>query len=198
MKNHKYLYLGTLSFFALSFMNIHLAVLGLICMALPVYLLLKDKKKTWCQSYCPRASLYMTLGKKRAKKGKNIPLSFIKGKLKYYVLAYFFVSLSIAALSTIQVARGNMPPMLIPRFLLIIPIPVSLPQLFTLSGFPIWFTHFSFRIFSMMTTTTVIGLILSYTYKPRTWCTICPINTISDLYIMDQKGKKISPAKRPA
>lgn len=198
MRNHKYLYLGTLSFFALSFINIHLAIFGLICMALPLYLLVKNQRKTWCQSYCPRASLYMTLGKKRAKKGKNIPLSFIRGKLKYYVLAYFFVSLSIASLSTLQVARGNMAPMLIPRFLLLIPIPISLPQLFTFSETPLWLTHFSFRILSMMTTTTLIGLFLAFSYKPRTWCTICPINTISDLYLLDKKGKIINPSQKMA
>ena len=167
-------------------------------MFLPMYLLKRDTKKTWCQGYCPRSTLFMTLGKKRKKKGLPTPLSFIKGNLKNIVLGYFFISLTIALLSTIQVVRGAMAPMLIPRFLILIPITLPFPQLFTLSSAPLWLTHFAFRLFSMMMTTTLLGLTLSYVYKPRTWCTICPINTVSDLYILDQKSKTFQPAKTKA
>lgn len=198
MKNHKDLYVITLAFFGLSFVNIHFALLGLLCMFLPMYLLKRDTKKTWCQGYCPRSTLFMTLGKKRKKKGLPTPLSFIKGNLKNVVLGYFFISLTIALLSTIQVVRGAMAPMLIPRFLILIPITLPFPQLFSLSAAPLWLTHFAFRLFSMMMTTTLLGLTLSYVYKPRTWCTICPINTVSDLYILDQKSKTFQPAKTKA
>lgn len=196
MKNHKYLYLITLSFFGLSFVNIHFAILGVICMTIPMVLLQPDKKKTWCQGYCPRSNLYMTLGKKRKKKGKVTPMSFIKGNVKNVVLIYFGISLMIALMSTLQVALGNMAPMLIPRFLIILPIPVAFPQLITLSGIPVWITHFAFRMFSMMMTTTLIGLSLSYLYKPRTWCTICPVNTISDIYIMENRKRSPGPSNQ--
>ncbi len=189
MKNHKYLYLITLAFFGLAFVNIHFAILGIICMVLPLYLLQKDKKKTWCQGYCPRSNLFMTLGKKRKKKGKVTPMSFIKGNLKNVVLVYFGISLFIATMSTLQVYIGTMAPMLIPRFLILLPINITFPQLITISGIPVWITHFAFRMFSMMMTTTIIGLSLSYFYKPRTWCTICPINTISDIYIMKSRNR---------
>lgn len=189
MKNHKYLYLITLAFFALSFVNIHFAILGVICMTIPMVLLQRDKKKTWCQGYCPRSNLYMTLGKKRKKKGKVTPMSFIKGNVKNVVLIYFGISLFISLMSTLQVVLGNMAPMLIPRFLILFPINVPFPQLITLSGIPVWITHFAFRMFSMMMTTTLIGLSLSYLYKPRTWCTICPVNTISDIYIMENRKR---------
>lgn len=136
----------------------------------------------------------MTLGKKRKKKGKVTPMSFIKGNVKNVVLIYFGISLMIALMSTLQVALGNMAPMLIPRFLIILPIPVAFPQLITLSGIPVWITHFAFRMFSMMMTTTFIGLSLSYLYKPRTWCTICPVNTISDIYIMENRKRSPGPS----
>lgn len=63
MRNHKYLFLITISFFLLGFVNIHFSLLGIVCMTLPIVLLLKNRKKTWCQGYCPRASLYTTCGK---------------------------------------------------------------------------------------------------------------------------------------
>lgn len=190
MKNHKYLYIITLAFFGLSFVNIHFALLGLVCMSLPFYLLKRDTKKTWCQGYCPRSNLYMTLGKKRRTKGKVTPMFFVKGNLKYVVLIYFGISLFIALMSTLQVARGNMPAMLIPRFLILFPIRITFPQLLVLEGIPLFITHFAFRMFSMMMTTTIIGLTLFHFYKPRTWCTICPINTLSDIYIMDSRKRE--------
>ncbi len=189
MKNYKYLYLITLAFFGLSFVNIHFALLGVICMTIPMFLLQRDQKKTWCQGYCPRANLFMTLGKNRRSKGKVTPMSFIRGNVKNIVLVYFGISLLISVMSTLQVFIGNMAPMLIPRFLIILPINITFPQLITLSGIPVWITHFAFRMFSMMMTTTILGLSLSYIYKPRTWCTICPVNTISDIYIMDKRKR---------
>lgn len=98
MKNHKYLFLVTLAFFGLAFINIHFAILGTICMTIPVVLLIRDGKKTWCSGYCPRASLFSTIGKKRGKKGRKIPLSFIKGNVKNYVLGYFGIALFIATM----------------------------------------------------------------------------------------------------
>lgn len=63
MRNHKYLFLITISFFLLGFVNIHFSLLAIFCMTFPIILLLRDRKKTWCQGYCPRASLYTTCGK---------------------------------------------------------------------------------------------------------------------------------------
>lgn len=191
LKNNKYLFLGTVAFFGLAFINIHFAILGIVCMTIPFVLLFRDGKKTWCSGYCPRASLFTTLGTKWGRKGKKIPMSFIKGNVKNYVLAYFGIALFITTMSTLRVARGGMPPLLYPRFLIFIPLNVDFPQLFELTMFAPWVTHLSFRLFSMMMTTTVFGLILSYLYKPRTWCTICPISTLSGIYIME--GKKKNP-----
>jgi hypothetical protein len=189
VKNHRYLYLITLAFFGLALVNIHFAILGVICMTIPLYLLQRDQKKTWCQGYCPRSSLFMALGKKRKKKGRVTPMSFIRGNVKNAVLVYFGISLFISFMSTLQVFIGNMAPMLIPRFLILLPVNVTFPQIITVSGIPVWITHFAFRMFSMMMTTTIIGISLSYIYKPRTWCTICPVNTISDIYIMENRKR---------
>lgn len=45
MRNHKYLFLITISFFLLGFVNIHFSLLAIVCMTLPIILLLKDRKK---------------------------------------------------------------------------------------------------------------------------------------------------------
>lgn len=183
MRNHKFLFLITLSFFALGFVNIHFSLLGIICMTLPIVLLLKDQKKTWCQGYCPRASLFTTVGKTKKWHSHPTPRFFIKGKMKWIMLAYFVISLTFIMLTTIAVARGNRPALEQLRFLILIPLPFRMPQL--IDGFEIlpWITHLSYRFYSMMMTTTILGLILALIYKPRTWCTICPIATVSEVIL---------------
>ncbi len=184
MKNNKYLFIITLSYFALGFINIHFALLGLICMGIPLTLLIKDNKKTWCQGYCPRASLCSMCGKATNKWSKKTPIFFIKGPAKWIMLGYFSISLTFILISTIVVANGK-PPMEFLRFLLVFPLG-SLPQLFEINSHS-WVLHLSYRFYSMMLTTTTIGLLLALVYKPRTWCLICPISTISEIYIKSKQ-----------
>ena len=183
MRNNKYLFLITLSFFASGLINIHFSLLGLVCMTLPIILLLKDRKKTWCQGYCPRASLFTSCGKAKKWNARNTPLFFIKGKMKWIMLAYFITSLILILMSTLAVAKGNRSPMEHLRFLIFLPLPFQVPQMFDLPTIAPWLTHLSYRFYSMMMTTTVLGIILALLYKPRTWCTICPIATVSDVIL---------------
>lgn len=189
MRNHKLLYVFTLAFFLLGFINIHLSILGLLCMTIPLILLAKNKKKTWCQHYCPRASLYTNVGK-FVKKSRKTPVFFTKGKMKWIILTYFGFNLIVITLSTIAAASGRIPAMESLRFLFFIPVTSNLPQLINIDSIAPWITHLSYRIFSMMMTTTSLGLILAVTYKPRTWCTICPIATISDVYLEQHRKSK--------
>lgn len=186
MRNNKYLFIITITYFILGFINIHFALLGLICMTLPLILLFKNKKKTWCQHYCPRSNLYVSCAKLKKNSCKT-PSIFIKGNMKWYMLTYFGISLFVITMSTLGVVAGKIPPMEYLRFLLFIPLPESFPQLIEFSNITPWVTHLAFRFYSMMMTTTTLGLILALTYKPRTWCTICPIATISDAYIKTTK-----------
>ena len=183
MRNNKYLFLITLSFFALGFINIHFSLLGIVCMVLPLILLFRDKRKTWCQGYCPRANLYKKCGKLTEDHSLKTPMFFIKGNMKWIMLAYFGISLFIMIMSTVKVANGSLPSMSYLRFLLFIPIKGEMPQIFELINISPWITHLSYRFYSMMMTTTVLGFLLALIYKPRTWCTICPIATVSEIYI---------------
>jgi len=130
------------------------------------------------------------VGGKWGKKGRRLPKRFLKGDLNPYVLGYFGIALFITVMSTLRVAIGSMSAVLYPRFLIFLPLAVDFPQLIELTGTAPWVTHLSYRLFSMMMTTTVLGLALSYLYKPRAWCTVCPINTLSGIYIMEGKKRK--------
>ncbi len=184
-----YLYIATIIFFTLGFLNIIFALLGLICLILPFLLLVKTKRKTWCQGYCPRASLFNILFRKYSLTGKAGPEWFINGDAKWYVLAYFIFNIFVLVMSTFMVYSGRMFPMEKVRFLIALVLPWDMPNLFDFGTFTNWTIHLSFRVYSMMFTTTVIGLLLALFYKPRTWCRVCPINTVSDLMLKKNDRK---------
>jgi len=183
LKNNKYLFIITLLYFILGFVNIHFALLGFICMLLPLYLLVKTNKKTYCQGYCPRANLYTKTGKATNKASRKTPIFFIKGNMKWIVLIYFGISLIFITMSSIRVASGLMLPLEQLRYLIVFRVPFNMIQLIEINNLLPWVTHLSYRFYSMMMTTTTIGLVFALVYKPRTWCTICPISTISDVYL---------------
>jgi polyferredoxin len=107
------------------------------------------------------------------------------------MLIYFIISLVVILLSTLNVARGFAPAKELLKFLMVIPLPGPLPQMIDFPNIAPWLTNLSYRFYSMMLTTTTLGFVLSLLYKPRTWCTICPINTISDVYLQGQKKRTI-------
>lgn len=189
MRNHKSLYIITLLILSTIFVNIHLALAGVLCMTIPFYLLVRDRKKTWCQGYCPRASLFMTAGKFKGKKMRKVPKMFIDGSLKKAILIYFGISLFVITMSTLRVARGGMPPMLYPKFLIVVPLNFGITPLFPVSGIAPWITHLAFRLYSMTMTSTILGLIMGALYRPRTWCSVCPVNTVSDIYLMKKSDQ---------
>jgi hypothetical protein len=177
----KYLYVVTILFFILGFFNIIFAWLGFVCLTLPFVMLVKDKKKTWCQKYCPRASLFTTLFKGKSLTGKTVPKWIVNKTAKRIILIYFSFNLFVLIMSTIMVSKGRVDVVDKIRFLMAFQLPWNLPQFLNITSIPNWAVHLSFRIYSMMFSTTVIGLLLGWLYKPRTWCTICPVNTISDI-----------------
>lgn len=182
-----YLYIITILFFVLGFFNIVFAWLGFTCLTLPFILLLKNRKKTWCQQYCPRASLFGALFRNRSITGKGGPDWLVKGKAKWFVLTYFCINLFVLTMSTIMVFKGRRAPVEKVRFLIAFELPWNMPQLLDFGVMPGWVTHLSFRVYSMMFTTTILGLLLAWLFKPRTWCTVCPINTASNIIISSNK-----------
>lgn len=182
------LYILTILFFILGFFNILFAWLGFACMIIPFVLLARDGKKTWCHNYCPRASLFTVLFKNKPFIRKSAPKWLTKGGLKEFFLYYFGFNLFILFMSTLMVFRGRIDAMEKVRFMMAFQLPWKIPQLLYISVIPDWAVHLSFRIYSMMFTTTVLGLILGLLYSPRIWCTICPVNTISDIVIEKNKS----------
>lgn len=177
------MFMITLLYFALGFVSILFGLLAVACMAIPFILLAIYRKKLWCSSYCPRASLLMKTGTKKTT--RTIPRQFSNGKLKKVMLWYFGLNLLFITGSTIQVGMGNMASMEYIRLFIAIPL-VPLPQLLEVSSPPA-LLHLSYRLYSMMLSSTLLGIGLSRIYRPRIWCAICPVGTVSNELLKKQR-----------
>jgi hypothetical protein len=112
------LYIFTILLFALGFFNIIFAWLGFACMIIPFILLARDGKKTWCQSYCPRANLFTVLYRGKAKNSKPAPKWLSGKKAKTFFLIYFSFNLFILFMSTLMVFKGRINAMETVRFMI--------------------------------------------------------------------------------
>ncbi len=174
------LFIITIIYFALGFVNILTALLAVFCMAIPFILLSKSGKKLWCHHYCPRASLISLTGKPRAR-WHRLPKMFTDGYLRKIMLWYFGLNLLFITGSTIRIAMGAMEPMEHVRLFIALPLPGPLPQLLTTPvAIPGWLSHLSYRFYSMMLSSTLLGVALSRIYRPRAWCAVCPVGSLSN------------------
>lgn len=186
-KKIKYLFIITLSYFALGFVNITMAMAALLCMIIPFILLYRNREKVWCKKYCPRAD-YLSLFRV-FNSGFKTPRWLTDEKMKKIVFQYFCINMFFIIMSTFMVYSGNFQPILNVRFLIAFQFPGVFPQLWNIPAVPDALTHFSFRLYSIMFTSTVLGTLLAILFKPRTWCAICPINTISSVLLKAQHSE---------
>ena len=182
------LYWITLLYFALGFVNITLALSALICMILPFIMAGKTGKKIWCARYCPRADLLKRFS--RISRKEKMP-DWMKGnRLRNGILSYFCLNLLLIALSTNMVYLGQMPPMDHIRLFILFKIPFAMPQMIMFPGASDTLIHFSYRMYSIMLSSTILGSLFAVLYKPRTWCTVCPVSTMTDRMLQKMSIEK--------
>jgi hypothetical protein len=186
----KYSYIFTISFFILGFFNIIFAWIALFCLISPFVFVVKDKKTTWCHGYCPRANFLTRLSQRIKLSDRPAPKWLLNGNGKRIMLIYFLLNIFMITMSTIMVFIGKITAVERIRFLIAFWLPWEIPQFLNISGIPDWAVHLSFRLYSMMFTTTIIGLVLALFYKARTWCAICPMGTLSSLPLKNKKSQK--------
>lgn len=50
---------------------------------------------------------------------------------------------------------------------------------YTAGTVPDWVAQFSFGFYSLMLTSLLLGLIVMFLFKPRSWCAFCPMGTMT-------------------
>jgi len=178
-KKHLYEYLWILSslYLILGLFNILFAWLGLICFIVPLLISIVKGNKGYCNKYCGRGQLLDLLGNKlKLSRNKPIP-KFLKSKYFRYGFLIFFLTMFISMVfNTYLVFQGTNTL----KEVLTILWTFKLPWNFTdLSYVSPWIVQFSFGFYSLMLTSTLLGIITMALYKPRSWCVYCPMGTMT-------------------
>lgn len=183
MKNKKktwndYLWIFSLTYLILGFFNIMFGWLGLICFIVPLVISIVKGNKGYCNKYCGRGQLFDILGNKlRLSRKKDMP-GFMKSKIFRYVFLIFFMTMFANMLfTTFLVFEGTNDLRQVVTLFWTFKVPWKFAYHGTL--FAPWVAQFAYGFYSMMLTSTLLGMFTMMLFKPRSWCVYCPMGTMT-------------------
>lgn len=186
----EYLWVLTSLYLILSFFNILFAWLGLICFMTPLLISLFKGNKAYCNRYCGRGQLLDILGNKlKLSRHKPMPKWMKHQYFRYGFLTFFGIMFVNVLFNTYLVLSGVHSLKQVITILWTFKMPWNLVDLVHTSFVSPWISQFAFGFYSMMLTSTILGIITMVLYKPRSWCVYCPMGTATQL-ICKQKQRK--------
>lgn len=185
----EYLWIASSVYLILGIFNILFAWIGLLCFAIPLLISIFSGSKAYCNKYCGRGQLFEILGGKY-KLSRNKPMpKWMKTKYFRYGFLIFFMAMFFNMLfNTYLVFEGTRTLKEVITILWTFKMPWNFNEL---SNITPWVSQFAFGFYSMMLTSTILGLITMALYKPRSWCVYCPMGTMTQ-GICIVKNKKVS------
>lgn len=177
---YDYLCFFSLTYLILGFFNILFAWLGLICFFLPLLTALTKGTKGYCNRYCGRGQLFGILGGRLGLSRKKDMPGWMKGKaFRYGFLAFFLLMFAQMLWNTYLVFAGVQGLRQAVTLLWTWKLPWHWAYHGTL--FHEGTAQFAFGFYSVMLTSTVLGIALMVLFKPRTWCVVCPMGTMTQM-----------------
>lgn len=174
------LWIWTIVYFALGFFNILFAWLGMIDFLVPLGFAVFGGNKYFCNRFCGRGQLFGKLGSDcRCSRKKNTPKWMASGWFRYGFLVFFLSMFGVMIFQTYLVAAGA--ENLREAIKLFWTFRVPWGWTYSAGMVPDWIAQFAFGFYSMMLTSTLIGLIVMVFFKPRTWCAFCPMGTMTQM-----------------
>ena len=187
------LWIFSAAYLILGFVNILFAWLGLLCFFIPLLISIFGGAKAYCNRYCGRGQLFSLLGGRFGlSRKKDIP-RWMRSKLfRYGFLVFFFVMFFQMLFVTGLVFAGAREMSEVVTLLWTIKLPWHWAYHGTL--FSTGVAQFAFGFYSVMLTSTVLGLLTMALFKPRSWCVYCPMGTMTQL-VCKAKAKTSSSEK---
>jgi hypothetical protein len=177
-KWYDYLWIWSIIYFALGFFNILFAWLGMIDFLVPLIFAIVGGNKGFCNRYCGRGQLFRVFGTQAKCSRNRMTPKWLSSKwFRYGFLIFFLTMFGNMVFQTYLVAAGAAS--LRESIKLFWTIRVPWGWTYTAGTVSHWIAQFSFGFYSLMLTSTLIGLIVMVLYKPRTWCTFCPMGTMT-------------------
>ena len=182
MKKHwnDYLWIWTIVYFTLGFFNILFAWLGLIDFLVPLFIAIIGGNKAFCNRYCGRGQLFQQVGGcMKCSRNKPAPKWLASKWFRYGFLVFFLSMFGNMLFQTYLVAAGASS--LVESIKLLWLFRVPWDWAYTAGIVTDWVAKFSFGFYSLMLTSTIIGFAVMALYKPRTWCSFCPMGTMTQM-----------------
>lgn len=175
-KWYQYLWIAELLYLALGFFNILFAWLGMIFFALPLLFAIISGNKLYCNRYCGRGQLLGILGGRLRLSRNAAPPRFLRTRaFRFCFLAFFMTMFGLMLFSTYKVFSGA-PLQQTITLLWSFKLPWQWVNVDYVSP---WIAQFAFGFFSVMLTSTILGLVTMVLFRPRSWCVYCPMGTMT-------------------
>ncbi len=175
---YDYLWIATLAYLILGFVNILFAWLGLLCFLIPIAISIVKGNKAYCNKYCGRGQMFNLIGGRFGlSRKKDIP-KWMKSKwFQYGFLIFFFAMFFQMLWVTYLVFSGARELKQVVTLIWTFKVPWEWAYYgdFLHSGV----SQFAFGFYSVMLTATILGLITMILFKPRSWCVYCPMGTMT-------------------
>lgn len=176
---YNYLWVFSALYIVMGFVNILFAWVGLLCFLIPLAISTVTGHKSYCNKYCGRGQLFDLLGNQLGfSRKKDIP-AWMKSKWFRYGFLIFFMAMFINMLNVTYLIFSGAGSL---RQVVTLLWTIKLPWhwAYTAHVSP-WVAQFAFGFYSVMLTSTVLGLITMLLYKPRSWCVYCPMGTMTQM-----------------
>lgn len=175
-KWYYYLWIVELIYLALGIFNVLFAWIGMLFFTIPLLIALFGGNKAYCNHYCGRGQLLDLLGSKW-KISRNVPPpKFLRTRwFRYSFLTFFMIMFSLMLIGTYKVFAGA-PLREFITFLWVFKMPWQWAELSFVTP---WVAQFAFGFFSIMLTSTILGIVTMVLFRPRSWCVYCPMGTMT-------------------
>ena len=190
---YDFLWIASLVYLLLGFFHILFAWLGLLCFLIPLIIAAVGGSKAYCNRYCGRGQLLALIGGKLGFSRKADVPRWMKSRWFRYGFLFFFLAMFFSMLwSTYLVWAGSqqLRPVVTLLWSLKLPWQWAYPQDMAAS----WVAQFAFGFYSVMLTSTLLGLLTMLLFKPRSWCVYCPMGTMTQLICKAKNTKRMDKA----
>lgn len=177
---YDYLWIVSVIYLTLGFVNIMFAWIGLLCFFIPLIMAVSGWDKLYCNRFCGRGQLFSLLGSSLGlSRRKNIP-AWLRSKLfRYGFLSFFMIMFMQMLFSTYLVFANAASLQEVVTILWTFQLPWH--WAYQQNDASPWMAQFAFGFYSVMLTSTILGLITMALYKPRSWCAYCPMGTMTQM-----------------
>lgn len=179
-KWYDYLWIFSTIYLMLGFFNIMFAWLGLICFITPLLISIVKGNKAYCNKYCGRGQLFSMLGGRFGlSRKKDMPKWMRTSYFRYGFLVFFLIMFGVMLWNTYLVFIGAQDLKQVVTLLWTFKVPWQWAYHGTLLSPGV--AQFAFGFYSVMLTSTILGLITMMLFKPRSWCVYCPMGTMTQM-----------------